>query len=223
MCSYIRPYAPESQSAALRHFIFARESIRGVNTLHIASLFWDANVVKLLLEHTGPDLVCSRDTNGRLPLHWAAAGTRLEECKFPDGELGVKIAMTFLLLLSANASAINFPEARGSTAQHHAVETHAGCGGRDRVESAIRCLLEHGADPRFPDSQGHKVLHILRYNFQGGEPDNATVFNLLTTHGANVNHTDKNGNTALHTLVVNLRQITTVKLLLDHRAYISRS
>ncbi|KAL4863475.1 hypothetical protein BDV12DRAFT_177474 [Aspergillus spectabilis] len=97
-------------TTALVQFGEGKERVHGVTTLHMASLFRNADVVKLLLEYdhqhrnkTGPDLVSSHDTNGRLPLHWAAAGPGLDECKLPDEEIGVKITQTIGLLLSSKS------------------------------------------------------------------------------------------------------------------------
>ncbi|KAL4744104.1 ankyrin repeat-containing domain protein [Aspergillus similis] len=214
-------------TTALVQFGEGMEQVHDVTTLHMASLFWNANVVKLLLEYdyyhrnkTSPDLVSSRDMNGRLSLHWAAAGPGLEECKLLDKDLSVKITETFRLLISSNPASINLPDDTGSTPLHYAVQAHATCGGSKHAKSAIQCLLEHGADPKLPDGRGQSVLHMLVPRSLQGGPIQTTLLELLMAHGVNVNQADKNGNTALHVMVQNLRQTAVVKCLLDHGAHI---
>ncbi|GIK00429.1 hypothetical protein Aspvir_004454 [Aspergillus viridinutans] len=69
-----------------------KASRRDVTALHIASLFWNAEAIKDLLDYQADssavghgirDLVSSRDSNGRLTLHWAAAGHDTRECGLP--------------------------------------------------------------------------------------------------------------------------------------------
>lgn len=94
-------------------------------TLHLASLFWNADVVNLLLDHhhdqnksknnPGPDLVSSRDTNGRLPLHWAAASPGTAECRLTDEKISFRIKETFRLLLEHGPMGINLRDDARST------------------------------------------------------------------------------------------------------------
>ncbi|KAL2822482.1 ankyrin repeat-containing domain protein [Aspergillus granulosus] len=106
----------------------------------------------------------------------------------------------------------------GFTPLHYAVQAHARCGGSAHAAAAIQCLLEHGADPTITDRDGKTVLHMLGYGSLQGGPISTTVLNSLVAHGVDINHADNNGVTALHVMVQNLRQVPTVKYLLEHGA-----
>lgn len=70
-----------------------------VTTLHLTSLFYNSDAVKLLLNHQNhkangnPDLTSSCDSDGRFPLHWAASGSAESDCRLLDKQL--KITETF--------------------------------------------------------------------------------------------------------------------------------
>jgi ankyrin repeat protein len=210
---------------AVAMFPFRRDTqmAHNVTTLHLASLFWNANILELLLDYQsngrfGRYLTESRDSNGALPLHWAAAGPGRAECRLRDEDLQIRISNTFKLLLSANPAAINMADNVGFTPLHYAVQAHAGCSGSTHATAAIQCLLDHGADPTITDRDGKTVLHMLGYGSLHGGPISTTVLESLIAHGLDINHADNKGITALHALVRNLRQISTVKYLLDHGA-----
>lgn len=198
-----------------------------VTALHLGSLFWNAEGVKALLDHHADnstighditDLVSSRDSNGRLPLHWAAAGPGPRECTLPDDEISSRLIDTFKLLLAGNPSAINVQDEEGATPLHYVIGSHAACGGSKHADLAIRFLLEHGADASVSDSNGQTVLHIFAYCSVDGGPIDTALLDLLVAHGANVNHADKDGNTAFHIMARNLRQVQAVKFLLGRGA-----
>lgn len=53
----------------------------GITALFVASIYWNVEVVQLLLEHHkggdgAAELVSRCDSYGRLPLHWAAGGSK---------------------------------------------------------------------------------------------------------------------------------------------------
>ncbi|KAL2850090.1 ankyrin repeat-containing domain protein [Aspergillus pseudodeflectus] len=189
-------------------FAFRRDTqlAHDVTTLHKAALFWNADAVELLLDYQssgrfGRDLAKCRDTNGGLPLHWAAAGPGIDECKLRDKDLQIRISTTFKLLLSANA----------------------GCGGSAHAETVVQCLLDHDADPTIMDRGGKSVLHMLGYGSLQGGPISTAILDSLLSHGVDINKADNKGITALHVMVQNLRQISTVKYLLEHGADLQTS
>jgi len=214
--------------AAMFPFRKGAHLVHDVTVLHTASLFWNADVVELLLDHHRwneeegkvgrEDLALARDTNGGLPLHWAAAGPGHAECKLRDEELRTKISKTFQLLLSAAPSTINMTDNLGFTPLHCAVQAHAACGASSHAEAAIQCLLEHGADPTITGRDGQTDLHMLGYSSLQGGPVSHAVLDSLIAHGVDINHADNKGITALHVMVQNLRQISTVRYLLEHGA-----
>lgn len=193
-----------------------------VTTLHLASFFYNTDAVKLLLDHqhyknnTNPDLASSRDSDGRLPLHWAASGPGGFNCRLLDKQL--RITETLRLLLDHDSTGINLVDNTGSTPLHYAAISHAMCGCSQHAELAIRTLLEYGADPRIPDGSGRTVLHLLGYHSHQGEPIETTLLDLILSHGANINHAENNGKTPLHVFAQNLRQVSAAKFLIKHGA-----
>lgn len=193
-----------------------------VTTLHLASLFYNTDAVKLLLDHqnyknnANLELASSCDSDGRLPLHWAASGPGDFNCRLLDKKL--RITETLRLLLNHNSTGINLVDKTGSTPLHYAAISHAMCGCSQYAELAIRTLLEYRADPRIPDGSGCTVLHLLGYHSHQGDPINTMLLDLILSHGANTNHTENNGKTALHVFAQNLRQVSVAKFLIEHGA-----
>ncbi|KAJ5874987.1 uncharacterized protein N7529_003417 [Penicillium soppii] len=193
-----------------------------VTTLHLASLFYNSDAVKLLLNHQNhkangnPDLTSSCDSDGRFPLHWAASGSAESDCRILYKQL--KIRETLRLLLDHDSTGINLVDKTGSTPLHYAASSHARCGCTQYAELAIRNLLEYKADPRIPDGSGRTILHLLGYHSHQGDPINTTLLESILSHGANINHTDNNAKTALHIFTQNLRQVSAAKFLIEHGA-----
>jgi ankyrin repeat protein len=199
-----------------------KDHVYDVTTLHLASFFYNPDAVKLLLDHqhyknnTNPDLASSRDSDGRLPLHWAASGPGIFNCRLLDKQL--RITETLRLLLDHDSIGINLVDNTGSTPLHYAAVSHAMCGYSQHAELAIRTLLEYGADPRIPDGSGRTILHLLGYHSTQSDPIESTLLDLILSHGANINHTENNGKTALHVFAQNLRQVSAAKSLIEHGA-----
>jgi ankyrin repeat protein len=193
-----------------------------VTTLHLASLFYNTDAVRLLLDHqnsknnANPGLATSCDSDGRLPLHWAASGPGDFNCKLQDKQL--RITETLRLLLDHDSTGVNLVDNTGSTPLHYAAISYAVCGCSQYAELAIRTLLEYRADPRIPDKSGCTILHLLGYHSHQGDPINTTILDLILSHGANINHTENNGKTALHVFAQNLRQVPAAKFLIEHGA-----
>ncbi|KFY18875.1 hypothetical protein V491_04679 [Pseudogymnoascus sp. VKM F-3775] len=193
-----------------------------VTAFHLASLFYNSAAVKLLLGHqnhknnASPDLVSSCDSDGRLPLHWAASGPGGSNCRLPNTEL--RITETLRLLLDHDPTGINLADNTGCTPLHYAAISNTMCGCSEHAELAIRILLEYRADPQIPDSSGHTILHLLGYNSHQGDPINTTLLDSILSHGVNINHAANNGKTALHVFARNLRQVSAAKFLIRHGA-----
>jgi ankyrin repeat protein len=210
------------------HFLNREFYTHDITTLDIASLFWNAEVVKLLLDHlnhqskvqinTGLDLLSFSDSTGRLLLHLATRGPGISECRLPDEETSFRITETSRLLLEQSPKSINLADDAGSTPLHYVARAHATCGGSQHAELAIRTLLEYGTDTTIADDGGRTVLHILGYSSLGRDPIGTGLLELLVAHGININHADQNGNTALHIMADNLSQLSTARFLLDHGA-----
>lgn len=195
-----------------------------VTTLHLASIFYNPDAIKLLLNHQHhnktniyhPDLASSRDSDWRLPLHWAASGPGISNCRLLDQQL--RITETLRLLLDHDSTGVNQVDNNGSTPLHYAAMAHTMCGCRQHAELAIRTLLEYGADPRIPDGSGRTVLHLLGYHSTQSEPIETTLLDLILSHGANINHAEKDGKAPLHVFAQNLRQVSAARFLIGHGA-----
>ncbi|KAI7970128.1 hypothetical protein EIK77_008355 [Talaromyces pinophilus] len=191
---------------------------QNVTTLHISSLYWNVDAIKALLDHGGSDMLLCRDSIGRLPLHWAAAGPTLRtELMIPESEIGIRIIDIFRLLLDADPDTINLQDKEEATALFYAVSSHAGCGTR-QCGAAIRFLCNMGSNAGIKNNKGQTVLHLLAFRSMNGEPIDICLIELLLAHGANISSVDMNGNTALHIMAKNLRQVEAARFLISKGA-----
>ncbi|KUL81749.1 hypothetical protein ZTR_09411 [Talaromyces verruculosus] len=196
-------------------------SAQNVSVLHIGSLYWNVEGIKVLLDHEGSDLLLCADSIGRLPFHWAAAGPNWHnELTRPDSEVGMRIMETFKLVLVADHDVINLQDKEGATALHYAVSSHAGCGTRNCID-AIRFLCDTGSDASIKNNKGQTVLHVLAYWSLDGEPIDVDLIELLLAHGADISSVDTNGDTALHIMARNLRQVEAARFLVSKGADIT--
>ncbi|ODM14597.1 hypothetical protein SI65_09942 [Aspergillus cristatus] len=181
--------------------------------------YWNVEGIKVLLDRgvNVADWVALRDSIGRLPLHWAAAGPSLcGEFRFQDDTV-LRIVNIFNPLLVSDPSTINVQDKQGATALHYAVGSHAAYGSQ-HSDHAVRFLCRNGADASLQDSNGQTVLHISALRSVDSEPIDTALLDLLVAHGANITTTDTNGNTTLHIMARNLRQVQTVQFLLSRGA-----
>jgi ankyrin repeat protein len=84
------------------HFCFDMSVQWNVTSLHISSMYWNTEALQTLLDHWGRDMtvsLSSRDSNGRLPLHWAAAGSGSHECWLSDAHINDRIIDTLKLVV----------------------------------------------------------------------------------------------------------------------------
>lgn len=196
----------------------ARDVVRNVTKLHVASGFWNTAGIRALFDHLGSEgftsMVSCCDSEGRLPLHWAAKGTpESTENLLPEDQITPRIIDTFKLLLANDLSTINVRDHRGMTALHYAVGTHTG--DTSQGETVIRFLCESGADARLKDNKEQTVLHILAFTSISSCPIDPALLDLLIMHGADVHHADNEGNTALHVMARNLQEVKGVQHLVN--------
>jgi chitinase len=189
-----------------------------VSVLHLASSYWNVAAITVLLQNGGTELLSSSDSNGRLPIHWAAAGPMFHnEHTIPDNELDSRIIETFKLLLTGGIDMINVKDKEGMTALFYTIGSHAGCGIR-HLYLLTKFLLEKGANAGLQNNKGQTVLHILASNSMTGEPINAVLIDLLLAHGADISQTDMNGDTVLHLIAKNFRQVEVTRALVNRGA-----
>ncbi|KAF3392733.1 Serine/threonine-protein phosphatase 6 regulatory ankyrin repeat subunit B [Penicillium rolfsii] len=203
------------------HFWFDTRIPWNVTSLHISSMYWNTEALQTLLDHWGRDTtesLSSRDSNGRLPLHWAAAGPGSHECWLSDIHVKDRIIDTLKLVLTG--SDINARDDLGANALHHAISGHASCSGSKHFSALIKFLLDNGAEADVVDKNGQTVLHRFASNCRG-EPIDISLMETLLLRGAKINQQDKNGNTVLHRMVTDLQQVQAVKFLISRGIDIS--
>jgi ankyrin repeat protein len=97
-----------------------------VTALHVSSMYWNTEAVQALLDRGGraikEELSCC-DSNGRLPLHWAAAGPGSFECWLSDVQVSNRIISALKLLCSG--SDVDAGDHQGETALHYAIRGQA--------------------------------------------------------------------------------------------------
>ena len=135
--------------------------------IHDAAKSGSLEKVKLLLKGN-PDLVFSKDTDGRTALHYAASCTSKDVVK----------------LLLADKAEVNARDNDGRTPLHLASE--------DGRKDVVELLLANHADVNAKDSYGDTPLHWVA---DWGRKDLVT---LLLASKAEINTKDNNGHTPLH-------------------------
>ncbi|KAJ5621393.1 ankyrin repeat-containing domain protein [Penicillium herquei] len=206
-----------------QHIFGLDDTRRDCTALHVGSLYWnDAGIQALLDNHdTGSascsvrEMVCSCDGDGRIPLHWAAGGTRQLTCELSDEEVNSRLVGTFKALLAGSSEMVNHKDKDGLTPLHYFIQRHAACGETKHFENGMRILLEAGADPSIKDNSGRFPLHLIAVGSVDSEPLNPSILDLLLAHGASLSDVDNKGNTPFHIMAKNLRQIEAAKTLLN--------
>jgi len=152
-----------------------------LTALHHAAMQWTTNTqtLKLLLAHGAP--VDARDNNGQTPLMEAAQNGRIP---------------VFELLLRAGAD-INAVDKAGDTPLIDAIPYYSPSdqyGNRVRAsgESAVRYLLDHGADVNRALTPGLTALALA------AESGSTITVRLLLDHKAKVSTAERDGRTPLH-------------------------
>jgi ankyrin repeat protein len=118
---------------ALGHHVY-----RGDTALHVAAAAYDAGLVERLV-HLGAS-IAAINRRGAPPLHYAVDGGPGSPRWNPAAQ---RHAVEVLIALGADVSAV---DKNGTAALHRAI--------RNRCASAVRALLDAGADPRAPNGTG---------------------------------------------------------------------
>jgi chitinase len=194
------------------------ETVQGVTPLHLGSLHANINGIQALFDLRGDkatvsEMVLSKDSAGRLPLHWAARGAHGPEYHYmiPRGEIVTPVANTIKLLLAIDQNSINVKDNQGYNALWYAVS-----GFRESINQyydVLKILFEHGADGNTRDQKGLNMLHVLGFT-KSGEAIEPVIIERLMAHGANLSDVDIRGNTPLNQMAINLRQVEAVRALI---------
>ncbi|RDW83615.1 ankyrin repeat domain-containing protein [Aspergillus mulundensis] len=206
--------------------------VRDVTALHLGSAAWNVEGIRAVLDHCyemKSDMTFWRDSMGRLPLHYAAAGSDPTGTLEPsliilENDLAQRITGTFELLVpnddAGTAKLINTRDAQGATPLHYAVRTHGRCGtqGSKHAYRTIAWLLSHGGNASIGDGRNRTALHVLAYASLDGEPIDTNLITLLMKYGCPLDTPDEDGETPLHILARHLRQAHAAKELIKHGA-----
>ncbi|KAF7554801.1 hypothetical protein G7Z17_g2643 [Cylindrodendrum hubeiense] len=200
---------------------FEEEFITDATALHFGSQYCNIDGIRVLIEQSdnAADMVACRDSFGRLPLHYAAAGRCpiLASGRVIEDETQLYIRPTMDLLLDVCPATINVQDKKGDTALHHAVKRHRQCGG-GHVNTIVETLCGRGADASICNDNGETPLHLLSFHVLDGDPIETSLVDLLLAHGGNLNAVDADGNTPLHWAARNLRHLETTRHLLSRGA-----
>ncbi|KAH6884194.1 ankyrin repeat-containing domain protein [Thelonectria olida] len=193
-----------------------------------SSLFANVDAIKVLLDCRGPgidisDMVSCRDSQGRLPLHWAARKLIPDEIRrIPASKLrenAQRIMGTLELLLEANPSTINIQDNKGNTPLHYAAQ-HYGQLGKEHNE-IFKFLCDRGADASLRNKKRETPLHSLCCRTSGGLPIDVAAITILLEHSAKTTDADRDGNTPLHQMVSTLHNLEAAEFLVSHDADVS--
>ncbi|KAL4956394.1 ankyrin repeat-containing domain protein [Aspergillus filifer] len=176
---------------------------RNVTALHIGSRSWNVNGTRALLDYCQKesskvsDLLLCRDSMGRVPLHWAAAGSDSGyEPSLPENTLTKRITSTFELLVpkdnpAATEKLINSRDLKGATPA--AGLAYSSLDGEPIDPDLISLLLAHGCPVDAKDKDGETPLHILARHLR-----QAHAATMLIKYGAKVDAINNKGNLPLH-------------------------
>jgi ankyrin repeat protein len=165
-----RRSAPDYFFDEIAHYLLA-----GDTPLHAAAAAHRPAIVHQLLS-MGAD-VGARNRRGAQPLHYAADGAAASSPRDPDAQRDTVVA---LLAAGADPNAI---DKSGVTALHRAV--------RNRCASAVRALIEGGADVGQPNGSGSTPIQLAHWTTgRGGsgssiaKTEQKVIVQLLLDHGA---------------------------------------
>jgi ankyrin repeat protein len=194
------------------------ETVQGVTPLHLGSLHANLDGIQALFglrgnKATVVEIAHSKDSAGRLPLHWAARGSHGPEYCYmiPRDEIVAHVASTIELLLTIAPDTINVKDNRGNNALWYMVSLF-----REHINQyyvVLKFLFELGADANMRNQNGMNMLHVLGFT-QNGEAIDPVIIERLVVHGANLSDIDILGNTPLNQMAINLRQVEAVRALL---------
>jgi hypothetical protein len=166
---------------AIQHYVYA-----GDTGLHIAAAAYQRATAEVLVAKGAR--VRARNRRGAEPIHYAAEGHPRGPSWDPDAQQSV---IEYLIAIGADPDAC---DNSGVAALHRAVRT--------RSSSAVRALLEHGADARLANKRGSTPLHLAVQNTGRGDSGTAEakdqqgqIIAALLQHGAQPTDTDAKGQT----------------------------
>ncbi|KAK6449454.1 hypothetical protein FP744_10005704 [Trichoderma asperellum] len=208
-------------NTADRAVVWKKEVNLGVTTLFVASIYWNVEVVEMLRRHHKSsggvaELVSRRDSCGRLPLHWAAGGSKegFHPNLMESPEFARRAVDTLKLLV--DPSAVNAQDNDGETPLHYAAHSY----GRltSIYKGVFQYLLENGADASIQNHKGRTPFQFLCDRFNDGIPLDAATMSLLYTESEDLSHGDAKGNTSLHKMASQWDRVEAVKFLFDRGA-----
>ncbi|KAI2713533.1 hypothetical protein CBS147332_5273 [Penicillium roqueforti] len=185
---------------------FAIEKAEKITPLHIAALYGNAEAIKALFEHRLPGKNTNRvsivDDEGRIPLHWAVAGTHVDT--IDSYKITSRMVASVKLLLDSNPDTFHARNKLGATVFHYAAKNNTGNGAN--IE-AISILLEAARDCsdilNSRNNSGVSSLGELIDSHQlipSGLTHMEEITRLLLKHGADARRCDEAGRNILQKL-----------------------
>ncbi|KAF4960231.1 hypothetical protein FSARC_10544, partial [Fusarium sarcochroum] len=198
---------------------------RDVTAVFIASLYANFKAIEILIEQRGDgvdiaDMTSSRDSQGRLPLHWATqCRLTYSPSDIPASRLtenAHSLIRIINLLLDIDPTTVNIQDDIGNTPLHYA----ALCLGRLGTQHTgiFKLLCDRGADASIRNIKKETPLHTIFYHGFSRSPVDITAIATLLAHGAKTTDIDETGNTPLHYAAWNLFYSDTVSFLLKQGA-----
>ncbi|KAJ4245207.1 hypothetical protein NW762_014077 [Fusarium torreyae] len=212
------PWDPELWNQSQHYYIY------DVTAFFVACLHANMQAIETLIEYRGVgvdvrDLICSPDSCGGLPLHWATRNQVPDDPKYgPISVLQARIQNVIKvvnLLLDIDPSTINIQDNHGNTPLHYA--TCYLCDEGKEYTAIFELLCNRGADASIRNNKRETPLHTLIHHGARVDFDTATI-SILLSHGAKATDVDGAGNTPLHFAAENLLRLDTVSLLLEQGA-----
>ncbi|KAF4434176.1 hypothetical protein F53441_13729 [Fusarium austroafricanum] len=212
-------------SWTLGFFDLGVDDVSDVNALCVACLHGNPRAVRTLIDCRGDevdavDMICSRDSHGDIPLHWATRHRLRDGVAYVSAPVLEKTiqALTEVIeiLLEIDPSIINTQDNDGNTPLHYVA---TGAGGEGKLYSPIiKILCNEGANAGIRNKKGETPLHNFLSNRSHEHPFDTDAMATLLAHGAKVTDADEKGDTPLHIVVMDLRQLDAVSFLLQRGA-----
>ncbi|KAF4525693.1 hypothetical protein B566_EDAN014793 [Ephemera danica] len=172
------------------------QDVNGTTPLHKASMNFNVEIIKLLLERDGT-LLNQQDKDGRTPLH----------CVFEHVAcLDITRYETVSCLLNFPECDINLTDNKGNTPFHLAARCRDGGDDDDDDKILPLFIQQDGLQLNVQNDKGQTALHLAaRYC------DSNEIKVLLSHKECKVNTQDKNGDTPLHSCIQSWRNGEKIK------------
>lgn len=202
---------------------YSMDCKKQVTLLHIASIFWNLEGIRALIDYRGDvelaDMVSTPDLDGRLPLHLAVVGSKDRQYEKEVTYESISwLLQTVKTLLDANPETVNARDKDGATVFHYAITTYIGHVG---IVPIIRALLARNPSTETLNSRnkwGQTALGLLtqhfRYRDSMAKYTDAVL--ALLKSGADAYSCNRFGHNILHQLCIHTLRGCITPAIVDH-------